>query len=100
MNSKGGLLWEDKLPFGFTRILGKSGQILFFTERLHPDDSDKNLSFRQGISRWRRKSEPELILSRPIVTARGRAIYKGKVYEGGGFFYNWGHNTHYTYFLA
>jgi 6-bladed beta-propeller len=79
----GDLVWEDKVPSDLAGLIGKRGDVFYFSER-RMDGSGR---FMLGLREWSRAKEARLLFERPIVTAQGYARYQGKLIKGGGIFF-------------
>jgi len=83
MDMSGQLIWEEKFTPDFTGLIGKRGDAFYFTE-MRMNESGQ---FLLGLTEWTRAEGARVISEKPIVTARGYAIYDGKLIEGGGIFF-------------
>jgi len=83
MDTAGKLVWEEKIPYDFTGLVGKNGDAFYLAERRAQDDGQ----FMLGLTEWTRDKGARLLCEKPIVTARGYALYEGKLIEGGGIFF-------------
>ena len=79
----GDLVWEERVPSDLTGLIGKRGDVFYFSER-RMDGSGR---FQLGLREWSRAKEARLLCERPIVTAQGYALYEGKLIKGGGIFF-------------
>ncbi|HDT13019.1 MAG TPA: hypothetical protein ENO03_01545 [Candidatus Aminicenantes bacterium] len=83
LDAAGGLVWEEKVDSDLTGLIGKRGDVFYFSERIL-DDSGR---FTLGMTEWSRSEGPRILCERPIVIAQGNAVYEGKMIRGGGLFF-------------
>lgn len=83
MDTAGNLVWEEKFTPDFNGVIGKRGDVFYFTEM----KTHENGLFMLGLAEWTRANGARPICEKPIVTAQGYAIYEGKRIEGGGIFF-------------
>ncbi len=98
MDANGGLIWEEKTSAECIGLVGKTEEAFFFAEMRFDADGRPMLA----LTAWTRGQGSRLLCEKPIVSARGYAIYKGKLIEGGGIFFlaNPAYATHPDGFLA
>lgn len=83
LDAAGGLVWEEKISSDLTGLIGKRGDVFYFSER-RMDGSGR---FTSGLTEWSRSKGARVLYERPIVTAQGYAFYEGKMIKGGGVFF-------------
>ncbi len=83
MDTAGQLVWEEKFTYDFTGLVGKKGDAFYLAELRTQEDG----RFLLGLTEWTRDKGARLLCEKPIVTARGYALYEGKRIEGGGIFF-------------
>ncbi len=83
LDTAGGLVWEEKAPSDLTGLIGKRGDVFYFSERR----MDVSGRFTLGLTEWSRAKGSRSLCERTIVTAKGYAIYEGKRIKGGGIFF-------------
>jgi hypothetical protein len=83
MDTAGNLVWEEEFTHNFTGLVGKNGGAFYLAEMRMTEDGQ----FLLGLTEWARDKRARLLCEKPIVTARGYALYEGKLIEGGGIFF-------------
>jgi hypothetical protein len=83
LDASGGLVWEEKIDSDLKGLIGKRGDVFYFSER----KMDGSGRFTLGLTAWNRSKGSRLLCERPIVTAQGYALYEGKKIKGGGIFF-------------